>query len=85
MPSVPESDKRGRRSRFADETRARVPGLRGRSDLEISGEAVIETVRARRPELGYRAALRAEALANVRRYALGRPGASRASVASPHS
>ena len=39
------------------------------------GEAVMETVRARRPELGYRAALRAEALANVRRYALGRPTA----------
>jgi len=60
---------------FADETRARVPGLRGRSDLGLPGEAVIETVRARRPELGYRAALRAEALTNVRRYALGRPGA----------
>jgi hypothetical protein len=66
---------------LADETRARVPGLRGRSDLALPGEAVIETVRARRPDLGYRAALRAEALANVRRYALGRPGAFAAMMA----
>jgi hypothetical protein len=66
---------------LADETRARVPGWRARSDLAIPGEAVMETVRARRPKLGYRAALRAEALANVRRYALGRPPAFAAMMA----
>ena len=66
---------------LAGETRARFPELRGRSDLRIPGEAVMETVRARRPELGYRAALRAEALANVRRYALGRPTAFAAMMA----
>ena len=65
---------------LAGETRARFPELRGRSDLRIPGEAVMETVRAR-PELGYRAALRAEALANVRRYALGRPTAFAAMMA----
>jgi hypothetical protein len=60
---------------FAAETRARRPELRGRSDLQVPGVAVMETVRARRPHLGYRDALRSEAFANVRRYALGRPGA----------
>jgi hypothetical protein len=60
---------------FAAETRARMPELRGRGDLQVPGVAVMETVRARRPQLGYRDALRAEAFANVRRYALGRPGA----------
>jgi hypothetical protein len=60
---------------LADETRARMPELRGRSDTQVPGEAVMDTVRARRPELGYRDALRAEAVANVRRYALGRPAA----------
>jgi hypothetical protein len=59
----------------AAETRARMPALRERSDLQLPGAAVLETVRSRRPHLGYRAALRAEALANVRRYALGRPAA----------
>jgi hypothetical protein len=66
---------------LADETRARMPELRGRSDLELPGEAVLETVRARRPELGYRDALRAEAFSNVRRYAVGRPGAFAAMMA----
>jgi hypothetical protein len=66
---------------LAGEARARFPELRGRSDLRIPGEAVIETVRARRPQLGYRAALRAEALANVRRYALGHPTAFAAMMA----
>jgi hypothetical protein len=58
---------------LADETRARMPDLRGRSDTQVPGEAVLETVRARRPDLGYRDALRPEAFANVRRYALGHP------------
>jgi hypothetical protein len=60
---------------LADETRARMPELRGRSDAEVPGEAVMETVRARRPDLSYRDALRAEAFANVRRYAVGHPAA----------
>jgi hypothetical protein len=58
---------------LADETRARLPRLEGTSDLELPGIAVIDTVRARRPELSRRAALRAETRANLRRYALGRP------------
>jgi hypothetical protein len=66
---------------LADETRARMPELRGRSDLEVPGAAVMETVRARRPHLSYRDALRAEAFANVRRYALGRPAAFAAMMA----
>ena len=41
----------------------------------MPGAAVMETVRARRPDLSYREALRAEAFANVRRYAVGRPAA----------
>jgi hypothetical protein len=66
---------------FADETRARNPKLRGLSDLQLPGEAVIETVRARRPHLGRRDALRAEASENLRRYALGRPAAYAAMMA----
>jgi hypothetical protein len=58
---------------LADETRARTPRLRGRSDGQLSGEAVLETVRERRPDLAYGEALRAEALVNIRRYALGHP------------
>jgi hypothetical protein len=58
---------------LADETRARLPHLRAKQDLELPGVAVIDTVRARRPELSRRAALRAEAEANVRRYAVGEP------------
>jgi hypothetical protein len=60
---------------LAAETRARMPELRGRSDTNVPGAAVMETVRARRPHLSYREALRAEAFANVRRYAVGRPAA----------
>jgi hypothetical protein len=60
---------------IADETRARMPELRKRTDLELPGAAVIETVRARRPHLSYRDAIRAEAFQNVRRYAFGRPAA----------
>ena len=59
----------------ADETRAHMPELRELTDLELPGAAVIETVRARRPHLGYRDAVRAQALENVRRYAVGRPAA----------
>jgi 4-amino-4-deoxy-L-arabinose transferase-like glycosyltransferase len=66
---------------FAAETRARNPDLRGLSDLELPGAAVIETVRARRPHLSRREALRAEASANLRRYALGRPAAFSAMMA----
>jgi oligosaccharyl transferase STT3 subunit len=65
----------------ADETRARVRRLRGVSDQRLPGAAVLETVAARRPDLGYRDALRTEAFANVRRYALGRPGAFAAMMA----
>jgi hypothetical protein len=66
---------------LADETRAHMPELRGRSDLQVPGVAVMETVRARRPHLSYRDALRAEAFANVRRYALGHPAAFAAMMA----
>jgi hypothetical protein len=65
----------------ADETRARVRRLRGVSDQRLPGAAVLETVAARHPDLSYRDALRAEAFANVRRYALGRPGAFAAMMA----
>jgi hypothetical protein len=44
-------------------------------DGTVSGEAVMATVRARRPDLSYGDAIRAEARANVRRYALGHPAA----------
>jgi hypothetical protein len=66
---------------LADETRTRMPELRGRSDLQLPGVAVMETVRQRRPALSYQDALRAEAFANVRRYALGRPVAFAAMMA----
>jgi hypothetical protein len=48
---------------------------RSLGDGTVSGEAVMEAVRARRPDLSYGDAIRAEAVANVRRYALGRPAA----------
>jgi len=60
---------------FGDETRARMPKLRGLSDRQLPGAAVIETVRARHPHLSRGDALRAEAFDNVRRYAFGRPAA----------
>ena len=66
---------------FGDETRARVPRLRGVPDLELPGVEVIDTVRARRPDLSHRDALRAQAFGNVRRYALGRPAAFAAMMA----
>jgi hypothetical protein len=71
----------GLKARLGDRTRARLPGLRGVSDHRLPGLAVINTVRLRRPDLSYDAALRAEALANLRRYALGRPRAYAAMTA----
>ncbi len=65
----------------ADETRARVPRLRGVSDQRLPGAAVLETAAARHPDLSYRDALRTEGLANLRRYAWGRPGAFAAMMA----
>ena len=59
----------------AAETRKRLPRLRALDDTELPGLAVINTVRLRRPDLGYQAAVRAQARENLRRYALGRPGA----------
>jgi 4-amino-4-deoxy-L-arabinose transferase-like glycosyltransferase len=44
-------------------------------DGTVSGEAVMEIVAARHPDLSYGDAIRAQARANVRRYALGRPAA----------
>lgn len=72
----------GLKAQLGDATRARIPRLRGVSDHRLPGLAVINTVRLRRPELPYDAALRAEARANLRRYALGRPGAYAAMMGS---
>jgi hypothetical protein len=65
----------GLKAQLGDATRQRIPRLRGVSDHRLPGLAVINTVRLRRPDLSYDAALRAEARANLRRYALGHPGA----------
>jgi hypothetical protein len=48
---------------------------RSLGDGSLSGEAVLETVRARRPDLSYGDAIRAVARANLQRYALGQPAA----------
>jgi hypothetical protein len=55
------------------EVKARYPRLRDHKANQISQVHVMRTVAARRPGLDQEAALRAEALANLRRYALGDP------------
>jgi hypothetical protein len=63
----------GLRRVLAEETRAHNPGLRGISDQNLRAEWILDAVAARRPDLDRSAALRAETMSNLRRYALGRP------------
>lgn len=63
----------GLKEAFGEPTRRRVPRLAGRHNQELPGVAVLETVRARHPDVGARQAFLAEARSNLRRYALGEP------------
>ena len=56
------------------EVKRRYPQLAGRQANQLSQVYVIRAVAARHPDLDQEAALRTEALANLRRYALGQPG-----------
>jgi Dolichyl-phosphate-mannose-protein mannosyltransferase len=58
---------------LAGEARAHAPDLRGVDPLRMPAGRVLDAVAARRPAEPRDAALTAEALANVRRYALGDP------------
>jgi len=58
---------------LADEVARRDPRLRGVAPARLPQERVLDAVVDRRPGLDQEAALRAEALANLRRYALGDP------------
>lgn len=64
----------GTKKALAEETKRRFPELRSvRGYFQIRSQEVIKTVALRRPELAPEAALKAEGLANLRRYALGQP------------
>lgn len=63
----------GLKREFGDELRRRLPELRGVRDANLPQERVLDVAVARRPGLDREAALRAEGLANLRRYALGEP------------
>jgi hypothetical protein len=63
----------GSKRAMADEVRRHLPRLAGHKPNQISQVHVIDTVAARRPGLDPEAALRAESLENLRRYALGQP------------
>jgi 4-amino-4-deoxy-L-arabinose transferase-like glycosyltransferase len=64
----------GLKEALGEETRRRVPRLAGKGDHELSGVAVLGTVRARHPGLTARRAFLVEAGSNVRRYGLLEPG-----------
>lgn len=63
----------GLKRELGDATRRRVPELRDVRDSQLPAEAVLNTVAARHPGLTRDAALRREARANLRKYALGDP------------
>lgn len=64
----------GTKKALAEETKQQFPELRSvRGYFQIRSQEVIKTVALRRPELSDEAALKAEGLANLRRYALGQP------------
>ncbi|MBA2346963.1 MAG: hypothetical protein H0V81_01585 [Solirubrobacterales bacterium] len=64
----------GTKKALAEETKQQFPELRSvRGYFQIRSQEVIKTVALRRPELSEEAALKAEGLANLRRYALGQP------------
>lgn len=64
----------GAKKALAEETKQQFPELRSvRGYFQIRSQEVIKTVALRRPELSEEAALKAEGLANLRRYALGQP------------
>jgi 4-amino-4-deoxy-L-arabinose transferase-like glycosyltransferase len=63
----------GMKTYYADKVRALHPGLRDVSDYSIPAAVYLKYVASKRPSLSRDDALRAEAKANLRRYALGRP------------
>lgn len=63
----------GFKRELAPEAQARYPDLRGRSPWQVPAGRILDAVALRRPEETRDAALMAEAIANVRRYALGDP------------
>lgn len=63
----------GSKRALADEVKRRYPRLADRQPWQIPHVHVLRTVAARHPELDQEAALRREALANLRDYALGQP------------
>ncbi len=64
----------GTKKALAEETKQKFPELRSvRGYFQIRSQEVIATVASRRPELSSEAALKAEGIANLRRYALGQP------------
>ena len=72
----------GLKRELVGEVRAANPELRGVRAANLPQTEVIGTVAARRPELSREAALRAEALENLDRYALGDPVAFAGMMAS---
>jgi len=67
---------------LAAETRARFPGWRDNPPNRIPAGVAMDAVAARRPGMARDVALRAEALDNLRRYALGSPAAFAGMMAS---
>jgi hypothetical protein len=65
----------GLRRELGPEARAHNRKLHGVADANLRAEWIIDAVAARHPELGREDALRRETLANLRRYAIGRPPA----------
>jgi hypothetical protein len=65
----------GMREKLGPVARAHNPRIRGVADANLRAEWIIDAIAARHPELGREAALRRETLSNLRRYAIGRPGA----------
>ena len=65
----------GMKRALAAETRRRFPRLRNEPPSKIPATTFLAAVAARHPELGQTAAIRRAVSDNLRRYALGRPGA----------
>ncbi len=64
----------GTKKALAEEAKQQFPELRSvRGYFQIRSQEIIKTVALRRPELSSEAALKAEGLANLRRYGLGQP------------
>jgi len=63
----------GTKRMLADETRRRFPEHKRGTYAQLRQRDVIRAVASRRPELTEEAALKAEGMANLRRYAWGRP------------